>query len=40
MKKRVLALLLAGTFVMQTSAALAVELDSGVIEDEIVLTDD
>ena len=42
MKKRVLALLLAGTFVMQSSAALAAELDvsEDVIEEDIVLTED
>ena len=42
MKKRVLALLLAGAFVMQSSAALALELDvsEDVIEEDIVLTED
>ena len=42
MKKRVLALLLAGAFVMQSSAALAAELDvsEDVIEEDIVLTED
>ena len=42
MKKRVLALLLAGAFVMQSSAALALEIDvsEDVIEEDIVLTED
>ncbi|MGI6172044.1 MAG: leucine-rich repeat domain-containing protein, partial [Butyricicoccus sp.] len=42
MKKRVLALLLAGAFVMQSSAALAAEIDvsEDVIEEDIVLTED
>ena len=42
MKKRVLALLLAGAFVMQSSAALALELDvsEDVIEEDIVLTEE
>ena len=42
MKKRVLALLLAGAFVMQSSAALAAEIDvsEDFIEEDIVLTED
>ena len=42
MKKRLLALMLAGAFVMQSSAALALELDvsEDVIEEDIVLTED
>ena len=42
MKKRVLALLLAGAFVIQSSAALAAEIDvsEDVIEEDIVLTED
>ena len=42
MKKRLLALMLAGAFVMQSSAALAAELDvsEDVIEEDIVLTED
>ena len=42
MKKRLLALMLAGAFVMQSAAALALELDvsEDVIEEDIVLTED